>query len=84
MTGEIVEVCDGDTECVECGAFPAVGNGEWGTMKCGVDQGIEGNVVKITSADNYLQIAEIEINGQGELLIFLKNRWCFHTKSRRY
>ena len=68
MTGEIVEVCDGDAQCVECGAFPVLGNGEWGIMTCGGDQGIEGNVVKITSPATYLQISEIEISGQGDVL----------------
>ena len=67
MTGVEVSVCDGE-ECQECGKFPAVENGKWGTMTCGGEGGIEGNYVKVFAPKEYLQIAQIKIHGTGEYI----------------
>ena len=64
MTGESVMICDADY-CFKCGVFGAVGNGEWGKMSCGGDRGIQGSYVEITVPQTALQIAEIEISGEG-------------------
>ena len=70
MTGETVSVCDGDLSCESCGAFSEVGNGEFGELTCGGDQGIQGNIVKVTSSGNaVLQIAEAQVSGQGFLVL---------------
>ena len=62
MTGETVWVCEKE-KCKKCGAFSAVGNGQWGIMKCGGKKGFKGSYVKIIAPSNYLQIAKAEIIG---------------------
>ena len=64
MTGEEVWVCEGD-DCEKCGVFSAVGKGDMGVMSCGGNDGIQGNYVKVVTPNNFLQIAEIEVLGEG-------------------
>ena len=67
MTGETVWVCEAE-KCERCGAFPAVGNGQWGVMTCGGKRGFQGSYVKVIAPNNYLQISKAEIYGTSEHL----------------
>ena len=64
-----MEVCDGE-KCKKCGEYPAVGNGEWGVLKCGGKKGLQGSSVKVAAPTNYLQIAEAEILGSSKTIFF--------------
>ena len=64
MTGESVWICGGDF-CVKCGQFGTVGNGQWGVVNCQDNRGIEGSYVEVTVPAANLQIAEIQILGEG-------------------
>ena len=76
MTGETVWVCEAEN-CKRCGAFPAIGNGQWGTMKCGGKQGIRGSYVKVIAPTSYLQISKAEIYGNSKIAIFPKFQHLF-------
>ena len=59
-------VCDGST-CILCGQFVEVGLGQWGSVQCDNGAGVEGDSVAIGAADNFLQIAEIQLQGTSNL-----------------
>ena len=73
MAGNKVYVCPNtfthppDSSCHLCGAFEPVGNGKWGTVQCGGEDGVEGRTVEVQSDDNVVQMAEIEILAYGWL-----------------
>ena len=67
MNGESVWVCKAE-ECVKCGEFQGIGTGQWGTMQCGGEQGIQGHYIKISVPAANLQIAQIEVIGGGNIL----------------
>ena len=68
MDGESVWVCSGE-DCVKCGEFQGIGNGQWGTMQCGGEQGIQGHYIKISVPAANLQIAQVEVFGAGTIYI---------------
>ena len=69
MNGESVWVCNAEG-CVKCGEFQGIGNGQWGTMQCGGEQGIQGHYVKISVPAANLQIAQVEVFGGGNMFTF--------------
>ena len=50
---------------MKCGQFGEVGDGQWGVLDCLDNRGIEGNYVEVTVPAANLQIAEIQILGEG-------------------
>ena len=50
---------------MKCGQFGTVGNGQWGVVNCQDNRGIEGSYVEVTVPAANLQIAEIQILGEG-------------------
>ena len=71
-----MSVCKDDTEdsCVECGTVAtAVPEKNWVDVKCRND-GIDGKFVKIAATNNYLQVAEVEVSGVGELMLLFTRK----------
>ena len=66
--GATVYVCSDATDqsCKECGKYnDYVGLKQWAVMSCGDGNGINGRFVKVVSADQVLQITEVEIYANG-------------------
>ena len=81
MNGVSVWVCKAEPEmCVKCGRFYGIGAGQWGTVQCGGNQGIQGHYIEISVQASKLQFAEVEIIGAGNMFTF--HSWLFSSKKQ--
>ena len=62
MTNNVVEVCSADGSCNTCGTVTGkIGRSQWAEIVCGAL--FSGTSVKVSAANSFLQIAEIEVFG---------------------
>ena len=76
MTGTEVYACKdaSDASCSKCGAFRDTLSASWGIVSC--DNDVIATIIKFEAPENFLQMAEVEINGHLQGISFK-----FHTKT---